>query len=204
MSDVNESPEFLAATGAAEAASFLGSEALSAEAVNLVFALSERGLTLGVAESLTGGLVAASVVSVPGASEVFRGGVVAYATELKHSLLGVNADLLSANGPVDPDVAVQMAHGVRTRTGADWGISTTGVAGPGPSDGVPAGTVYVAVASADAAFVRRLGLSGDRTAVRSGSVSAVLALLLVAVRGEASDALRDAGPAAEHRSPSTR
>ena len=116
------------------------------DAAGLVFALGEHGQTVAVAESLTGGMLCSALVEVPGASAVVRGGVVAYATELKHRLLGVDAGLLAAHGPVDPEVAAQMAHGVRELLGADWGLATTGVAGPGPQDGIAAGTVYVAVA----------------------------------------------------------
>jgi nicotinamide-nucleotide amidase len=115
-------------------------------AQTLVSALSEQGQTVAVAESLTGGLLCSTLVEVPGASAVVRGGVVAYATELKHRLLGVDADLLAGNGAVDPDVAAQMALGVRDRLGADWGLATTGVAGPDPQDGIQPGRVYVAVA----------------------------------------------------------
>ncbi|MEU6658670.1 CinA family protein [Streptomyces sp. NPDC046821] len=107
--------------------------------------LAERGQTLAVAESLTGGLVAAEITSVPGASRVFRGSVTSYATELKRDVLGVDGTLLAERGAVDPDVAQQMATGVRRALGADWGISTTGVAGPDEQDGQPVGTVFVAV-----------------------------------------------------------
>ena len=109
------------------------------EAAALVAALTARGLTVAVAESLTGGGVTAAVVDVPGASRVLRGGVVAYATELKAALLGVDADLLARTGPVHPDVAAQMARGVRSRLDADLGLATTGVAGPGRPGGAPAG-----------------------------------------------------------------
>lgn len=124
------------------------------EAIDL---LRGRGLTIAVAESLTGGLLLAELVAVPGASDVLRGGVVAYATELKARLLGVDAALLEANGPVDPDVAVQMARGARLRLGpgglpASIGLSTTGVAGPGPQDGHPAGTVFVGISVGDRAY----------------------------------------------------
>ncbi|MEE4545490.1 CinA family protein [Streptomyces sp. V4-01] len=139
--------------------------------------LEARGWTLAVAESLTGGLVAAELVAVPGASNAFRGSVTAYATELKHRLLGVDADLLAARGAVDPQVARQMAEGVRNRLGADWGVSTTGVAGPDPQDGIPAGTVFVAVAGPDGTRESALRLTGDRTAIRTASVTAVLELL---------------------------
>src|SRR5688572_16713046 len=116
-----------------------------ATAAEVVAALQARGETLAVAESLTGGLLAATLVDVPGASRVFRGGFVAYATELKATLAGVSPELLAEHGPVHPDVAVQLAAGARSRCAADWGLGTTGVAGPDPQDGVPVGTVFVAV-----------------------------------------------------------
>jgi nicotinamide-nucleotide amidase len=143
--------------------------------------LTTRGQTLAVAESLTGGLLAARIVDVPGASAVLRGGVVAYATDLKHRLLGVDPDLLAARGAVDPEVAAQMAGGVRRRLGADWGVATTGVAGPDPQDGRPPGTVYVAVSGPGVEEVRPLRLPGDRPVIRSRAVREALALLLFAV-----------------------
>ena len=146
-----------------------------AEAAQLVALLRERGLTAAVAESLTGGAVTAAVVDVPGASRVLRGGVVAYATELKAALLGVDAGLLQRVGAVHPDVAAQMAQGVRARLGADLGLATTGVAGPGPQDGHPPGEVHVAAASGDEVLVRSLELVGDRAAVRRDACRAVLA-----------------------------
>jgi nicotinamide-nucleotide amidase len=139
--------------------------------------LKERGETLAVAESLTGGLLAATIVDVPGASAVFRGGLVVYATDLKASLAGVPSSLLAARGPVDPDVALALARGARERCGADWGLATTGVAGPDPQDGHPVGQVYVGVAGPATGEVRRLELSGNRVAIRTGSVAAALALL---------------------------
>lgn len=144
--------------------------------------LAGRAATLAVAESLTGGLVAAELVAVPGASRAFRGSVTAYATELKHEILGVDAALLAERGAVDPDVAREMAEGVRARLGADWGVATTGVAGPDPQDGQPAGTVFVAVAGPATAVVAPLRLSGDRGAVRRASVAAVLELLITELR----------------------
>jgi nicotinamide-nucleotide amidase len=145
-------------------------------ASDLLVALGARGWSLAVAESLTGGLVSAALVDVPGASSVLRGAVVAYATDLKGSLLDVDRALLDARGAVDPDVAVAMARGVRARLGADVGLATTGVAGPDPQDGQPPGTVYVAVCTPDGAVVRSLRLAGDRALVRAQSVDAVLAL----------------------------
>jgi nicotinamide-nucleotide amidase len=144
----------------------------------LVRRLHERGETLAVAESLTGGLLAATIVDVPGASAVFRGGLVVYATDLKETLAGVPAALLAERGPVDPDVAVALARGARQRCGAGWGLATTGVAGPEPQSGVPVGTVYVACAGpGGVAEVRRLRHDGDRAAVRQRAVAAALDLL---------------------------
>lgn len=139
--------------------------------------LVRRGQSLAVAESLTGGLLAATIVDVPGASRVFRGGLVVYATDLKSTLAGVPDDLLAERGPVDPDVALALARGARERCGADWGVGTTGVAGPDPQDGVAVGTVDIAVSGPGVATVRRLTLDGDRPAIRSAAVDAALALL---------------------------
>jgi nicotinamide-nucleotide amidase len=144
---------------------------------DLVAALAGRGQTLAVAESLTGGALTAAVVDVPGVSAVLRGGVVAYATELKHLLLGVDPDLLAAQGAVHPEVARQMAGGVRARLGATWGLATTGVAGPGSQDGHPPGTVFVAVAGPDVDRVERLLLPGGRDEVRAATVGRALLLL---------------------------
>ncbi|MFI5757874.1 CinA family protein [Streptomyces sp. NPDC051569] len=148
--------------------------------------LAERGATLAVAESLTGGLVAAELTSVPGASRTFRGSVTAYATDLKRDILGVDSPLLAERGAVDPEVARQMAAGVRRVLGADWGAATTGVAGPDPQDGQPVGTVYVAVAGPEDTWnVSALRLNGDRADIRKESVRSVLALLLGELSGNA-------------------
>jgi nicotinamide-nucleotide amidase len=148
----------------------------AAEALRL---LELRGGTLAVAESLTGGLLAAELTGVPGASRSFRGSVTAYATALKQELLGVDGLLLAERGAVDAQVAREMAGGVRRRLGADWGAATTGVAGPDPQDGQSVGTVFVAVAGPGGVDeVAALQLSGDRTAIRRASVAAVLDLLV--------------------------
>jgi nicotinamide-nucleotide amidase len=139
--------------------------------------LRERGETLAVAESLTGGLLAATLVDVPGASATFRGGLVVYATDLKTRLAGVSAALLAEQGPVDGDVAVQLADGARERCAADWGLSTTGVAGPDPQDGHPAGTVWIAVSGPGGHERRRLALSGSRAEIRLATVEAALDLI---------------------------
>ena len=143
--------------------------------------LVARGQTLAVAESLTGGLLAATIVDVPGASRVFRGGLVVYATDLKATLADVPTDLLRAHGAVHPDTAAALARGARIRCGADWGLATTGVAGPDAQDGVPVGTVYVAVSSATAGDVVRLELAGSRAEIRAGAVTGALDLLTAAL-----------------------
>ena len=146
---------------------------------------------MAVAESLTGGLVAAALTEVPGASVVVRGGVLAYATDLKAAVLGVDEGLLAQVGPVDADVAGQMADGVRLLMGATYGLATTGVAGPDEVDGKPVGTVYVAVAGPGSARVKALRLTGDRGEVRAQSVLAVLTLLAEELDGQ----VREEAPA---------
>lgn len=143
----------------------------------LIAHLGARGETLAFAESLTGGLLCADFVAVPGASVVVRGAIVAYATDLKAALLGVDAELLAERGAVNPTVAEQMAIGVRDRLGATYGVSTTGVAGPEPQDSAAVGTVYVAVASQTMVISRLLSLSGDRAEIRSGAVRGAVATL---------------------------
>ena len=138
----------------------------------VVEALRERSLTLAVAESVTGGYLAGRICAVPGASTVFRGGVVAYAPEVKFELLGV------PEGPVvTEEAAVAMAEGVRARLGADIGIATTGVAGPDEAEGLPVGTVCLAVAAADGAIASTVRLPGDRERIRQFSTITLLDLL---------------------------
>ena len=144
----------------------------------LLQSATERGVTLAIAESLTGGQVASSLVEVPGASRVLVGAVVAYATRIKAQVLGVDAAHLELTGPVDRDVALQMAHGVRRLLGADLGLATTGVAGPGPADGHPAGTVHVAVVAPWGQRHRELHLSGDRSQIRRATVMEVCELAI--------------------------
>ncbi|MHB1473952.1 MAG: CinA family protein [Dermatophilaceae bacterium] len=146
-------------------------------AADLVTRLTAAGQTVAVAESLTGGLVCAALTEAAGASVVVRGGVVAYASDLKAQVLGVDEALLAQMGAVDAGVAEQMAAGVRALTGATYGLATTGVAGPDPADGKPVGTVYVALAGPGASRVEGLALSGDRAGIRAQSVRAVLMLL---------------------------
>jgi nicotinamide-nucleotide amidase len=148
----------------------------------IVVRLTASGQTVAVAESLTGGLVVAALTSIPGASIVVRGGVVTYATDLKVALLGVPDDLLARRGPVDPGVAAAMAAGVRVRLGASYGLSTTGVAGPGPADGKPQGTVFIAVDGPSGSAGSGLHLDGDRQQIRQQVVQSVLSLLVSALR----------------------
>ncbi len=152
-------------------------------AARIVGVLTGRRQTVAVAESLTGGLLGAAITTVPGASEVFRGGVIAYATDLKTALLGVPSALLAERGAVDPDVASAMAAGVRQRLGAAIGMATTGVAGPDPQDGKPPGTVHIAVSADGGALIQTLALSGSRDEIRRATVERSLGLLL-SVLGE--------------------
>ena len=126
--------------------------------------LLARGETICCAESLTGGSLAALLSRTPGASAVFLGGVVSYATEVKRSLLGVDAERV-----VSAECARQMATGVRALLGADWALSTTGVAGPDPQDGEPVGTVFIGIAGRDEAHALRLTLSGTREEIRDAT-----------------------------------
>lgn len=150
---------------------------ISAEAQEVLAALKARGATVAVAESLTGGLLTATLTAPAGASVVVRGGLVVYATDLKAALAGVPAPLLEAQGPVSPDVAAALAAGARDRLGATYGLSLTGVAGPDPQGDTPVGTVFVGVAGPGGGEVRRLALTGDRAGIRTASVRAALALL---------------------------
>lgn len=150
-------------------------------AERVVAEATARGVRIAVAESLTGGLLADALVSVAGASFAFSGGIVAYDTALKASLLGVDQDLLDECGPVDPEVARQMARGVREACAvdrpADIGVATTGVAGPDadPQTGQPPGTVWIGVSGAEGERAVRLPiLPGSRIEVRRRSVEAAL------------------------------
>jgi nicotinamide-nucleotide amidase len=153
--------------------------ALSGEVIGLLVA---RGDTLAVAESLTGGMLAAALTAVPGASAAFRGGVVAYATDLKTALLGVPSELLDRHGAVHPSVAAAMAEGARRRLDAAVAAATTGVAGPDPADGQPVGTVHIAVSAGGGTVGRALALSGGRHQIRVATVEQSLGLLLSVLR----------------------
>lgn len=147
-------------------------------AQSLVTRLTQTGLTIAAAESLTGGLVCSALVDVPGASAVLRGSVTAYATELKAQVLGVDAARLASVGPVDAQVAQEMADGAAQLLGADVAVATTGVAGPGPADGHEAGTVYIAAIAPWGSVWRLLELEGQRSQIRAQTVRHVLVLAL--------------------------
>lgn len=154
--------------------------------------LVERQETLAVAESVTGGCLAARITGVAGASAAFRGGVVAYATDLKRSLLGVAADHLTVHGAVDPQTSVAMARGVRERLRATWGLATTGVAGPDLQEGKPVGLVHLAVAGPSGVLTRTLQLpASGRDPIRTAATTRALDLLRRAV-GE-----RESAPAVQ-------
>jgi nicotinamide-nucleotide amidase len=138
--------------------------------------VEERGLTVAVAESLTGGAVAARIVNVPHSSRYFRGGVVAYTPEVKRDLLGVAQATLDGPGVVSEECAVEMATGVRKAFGADVGIATTGVAGPEPLEGQPPGEVWVAVSGPGGEEARRFVAPGDREQVRRWAEQSALDL----------------------------
>lgn len=148
--------------------------------------LAGRGESLATAESLTGGLLAARLTDVPGASRSFVGGVVSYATRVKESLLGVPAAVVEQHGVVSGECAEAMARGVRDRLDATWGIATTGVAGPDSQEGKPVGTVWIAVAGPDGVEALRLTLSGDRSTIRQDTCHQVLSLLVRRLDGSVS------------------
>ncbi|MEF2976509.1 CinA family protein [Subtercola sp. YIM 133946] len=148
----------------------------------LIADLTRRGETVAVAESLTGGLLVAELIRVPGASTVVWGGVVAYNTAIKASVLGVDSNLLRSHGAVHPTVAVQMAEGVRHALAIDGspasiGIATTGVAGPDPQDGQAPGIVYIGLAIGDDSWSFDLHLEGSRDQIRAAAVSEAVRIL---------------------------
>jgi nicotinamide-nucleotide amidase len=173
---------------------------IPANAVDLIAALIARGASIATAESLTGGLVCAELTSVPGASAVVRGGVVSYAVSVKAEVLGVDAQVLERQGAVDPAVAVQMAVGVRRLLASDFGLATTGSAGPDPDPGgtvtgpVPPGRGYVAVVGPGVEMVAGFVCEGeDRPGVRRHAVAAALSLLGRALAEPGDDGRSSAG-----------
>ena len=143
----------------------------------IVERLREAGATLATAESITGGRLAARVTDAPGASAVYAGGVVSYATEVKVAVLGVPDDLVAEHGVVSEECARSMADGVRALLGTTYGVSTTGVAGPDTQEGQPVGTVFVGLAGPDRTRVLRLALTGGRSDIQAATVDEALSAL---------------------------
>jgi nicotinamide-nucleotide amidase len=148
-------------------------------AARILTELSRRGQTLASAESLTGGMIGKLLTDIPGASDCYLGGVISYATHLKAILAGVARATLAELGPVAERTAAEMARGVAERCQADWGLATTGVAGPEAQDGHPVGQVFVAVShqAGDLLHVRELSLHGERAVIREQTAVAALELL---------------------------
>lgn len=147
----------------------------------VVIAATLAGRTIATAESLTAGLIAATLATVPGSSRVLRGGYIAYASDLKASMLGVSPDVMERHGVISTPVVEAMARGALDGTRADFALACTGVAGPDEQDGHPVGEVHVAVASAGSVRTHQLTLSGTRDDIRHGTVLVVLGMVLDAL-----------------------
>ena len=163
---------------AEETAGARSSAMTSAMASECIAVLAERDEPVATAESLTAGLISATLANVPGASAVLRGGIAAYASEVKVSVLGVDAGIVEQHGVISGECAVAMGEAARNLFGAAWAVAATGVAGPERQEGRPVGTVYVAVAGPRGVSVEELSLSGSRQAIRDDTVAAALRLLL--------------------------
>jgi len=146
-------------------------------AQKVVQRLRERNETITCAESITGGALTSELVSIPGASHVLKGSIIAYSTEVKVSELKVEPTLIQEFGVVSEEVALAMARGVKAKFAAEWAISLTGVAGPGASHGVPAGTVWLALLGPGFEETVKLELMGEREMVRRGAVESALGVL---------------------------
>lgn len=140
--------------------------------------LVELGQTVAVAESLTGGLISVLLTEAPGTSVTFRGGLVVYATDVKHPVAGVRNEDLKRHGPVHARIAEQLASGARERLSADYGVGATGVAGPGNQGGRSVGEVFVAVATVTQVAAKRYHFDGNRSEIRMAAVAAALSELL--------------------------
>lgn len=162
---------------------------------SVVLEASAAGRTLATAESLTGGLLGATITSVPGASVIYRGGVIAYATDLKGSLGGVRPEVLERDGAVAASTARELAEGAARQCRADVGLALTGVAGPAVQEGQPPGTVWLGWAvSGGASGATLLHLSGARPAIRAAAVRSALELLLDLLRGHLPEPVAPAHP----------
>lgn len=140
----------------------------------IVESLKSKGESLSVAESITGGALTSEIVSVPGASHILKGSIVAYSVEIKMRELSVPQELIDRAGVVSEEVALGMADGIRARMNTTWSIASTGVAGPGPHQGISAGTVWLAIVGPNTRETVKLALEGDRETVRRGAVESAL------------------------------
>ena len=150
---------------------------MGSPAEDLLHELQDRGATVATAESLTGGKVAARLTAVPGASSAFAGGVVSYQTHVKVDVLGVPEEVVDRHGVVSAECAVAMAEGVRRLLGTTYGVSTTGVAGPGPQEDKAVGTVFVGVAGPERSESYELALDGDRFVIQESTVDRAVSVL---------------------------
>jgi nicotinamide-nucleotide amidase len=146
---------------------------LRAHAKNVIASLGARGETLAVAESVTAGGLGSVITSMPGASKVFLGGVIAYSNDVKINILGVDAAVIDKFSVVSEEVANAMADAVRVKFGATWGIATTGIAGPGDYQGIPEGTVWVAIRGPVNQTIQ-LQLDSGREGIRTGAISSAI------------------------------
>ena len=148
-------------------------------AKQIVGIATAKGLKIGFAESLTGGMISAQIVSVPGASLCLEGSVVSYSNEVKINVLKVDAEVIRDHGAVSEQCAKQMASGARELLGADFAISVTGIAGPaGGSDYKPVGTVYIGISSSDECYADHFVFEGDRESIRLQTVKEAYKLLI--------------------------
>ena len=138
-----------------------------------------NGRTICTAESCTGGMIGAALTAVPGSSAVYKGGIISYWSEIKHTLLGVEEETLAKLGPVNAQVAEQMAKGAREALKADIAVAVTGLAGPGGDDyGNPVGTVCIGYSSHERTFTKQFRFDGDREEVRNHAIHAALTIVL--------------------------
>ena len=143
-------------------------------AEEIVSILTDRKETLSIAESLTGGALTSAIVDVAGASHILKGSIIAYSIDIKVRELSVPQETIDRSGVVSEVVALKMAEGIRSRMATTWSMSSTGVAGPGPHHGIPAGTVWLAFVGPASKETVKLALDGDRSTVRRGAVESAL------------------------------
>lgn len=157
---------------------------MNAVTQEVVALLQERKETITCAESISGGALTAELVSVPGASHVLNGALIAYSNQIKIDELSVPAVLIDQFGVVSEEVALAMANGAKAKFSANWAVSLTGVAGPGPSHGVDPGTVWLAIVGPGHQEAVKLSISGDRESVRRGAVESAVGVLARILRAQ--------------------